>query len=150
MTTTVYGEVPKLVNAYDDNDKKMFSDDHKAYGVLSVCLSREIAQTLRDHTTTKGLWDALVSKFEGKTEMKNIRKGMLKGEFNMFNHVHGESVTNLIHRYETLITKIKSAGIEYDQIEINDKLLNSQSYTWNRSVIAIKRTTNIHITTLQT
>ncbi|XP_076907456.1 uncharacterized protein LOC143563913 [Bidens hawaiensis] len=129
MTTTADGQVPKPVTSYDDTDRKMFIDDHKAFSVLSVCLSHEISQTLRDYTTTKGLWNALLRKFEGNIEMKNNRKGMLKGEFNMFNYVQGESVTRLIHRFETLITKIKSAGIEYDQIEINDKLLNSLPYT---------------------
>ncbi|XP_076892306.1 uncharacterized protein LOC143544007 [Bidens hawaiensis] len=134
LTTTSDGQVPKHVTSYDDNDRKMFSEDHKAFGVLTVSLSREIAQTLRDYTTTKGLWDALVSKFEGNTEMRNSRKGMLKGEFNMFNHVKGELVTSLIHRFETLITKIKSVGIDYDQIEVNDKLLNSLPYAWNSNV----------------
>ncbi|XP_076912158.1 uncharacterized protein LOC143570380 [Bidens hawaiensis] len=148
ITTTPYGQVPKPVTSYDDNERKIFNEDHKAFSVLSVCLSREIAQTLRDYITAKGLWDALVSKFEGNTEMRNSKKGLLKGEFNMFNHVQGESVTSLIHRFETLITKIKSAGIDYDQIEINDKWLESLPYTWNSSVITIKRITNLQITSL--
>lgn len=53
MTETADGPTPKPTTAYGDNDRKMYSDDHKAYGVLSVCLSHEIAQTLRDYTTAK-------------------------------------------------------------------------------------------------
>ncbi|XP_076931353.1 uncharacterized protein LOC143596467 [Bidens hawaiensis] len=128
-TTDTADGVPKLATAYNDDDRKMLSDDQKAYGVLCVCLSFEISQTLRDHTTAKGLWIALVNKVEGNRETRNNMKAMLKGEFNMFNHVHGETVGSLIHRFETLITKMKSAGIDYDQIEINDKLLNSLPYT---------------------
>ncbi|XP_076938737.1 uncharacterized protein LOC143607035 [Bidens hawaiensis] len=127
MTTTSIGPVPKPVTSYNDNNRNMFSDVHKAFGVVSVCLSREIAQTLRDYTTAKALWDALVSMSKGNFEMRNSRKGMFNGEFNMFNYVQGESITRLIHRFETLVTKIKSAGIEYDQI--SDNLLNSLSYT---------------------
>ncbi|XP_076897379.1 uncharacterized protein LOC143550651 [Bidens hawaiensis] len=120
-TTTPDGEVPKAVADYDDADKRMFSEDNKAFGFLSVCLSKEIALTLRDFTNGKTLWDALVNKFKGNLEMRNSRKGMLKGEFNMFNYVQEETIASLISRFETLITKINSAGIEYDQIEINDK-----------------------------
>ncbi|XP_076931584.1 uncharacterized protein LOC143596753 [Bidens hawaiensis] len=127
-TTTADGEVPKPASSYNDNDRRMLSDDQKAFGVLSVCLSREIALTLRDHIMAKGLWDALINKFEGNIEMRNNKKGMLKGEFNMFNYVQGESIPSLIQRFETLITKIKSSSIEYDQVEINDKMLNSLPY----------------------
>ncbi|XP_076926280.1 uncharacterized protein LOC143589396 [Bidens hawaiensis] len=123
-SSTPDGDVPKQVTDYDENDRRLLNEDNKAFGVLSVCLLREIALTLRDYTTTKTLWDALVNKFEGNLEMRNRRKGMLKGEFNMFNYVQGETIASVISKFETLITKINSAGIEYDQIEINDKLLN--------------------------
>ncbi|XP_076910034.1 uncharacterized protein LOC143567515 [Bidens hawaiensis] len=127
--TTPDGDTPKAVDDYDDADNRMLVEDNKAFGVLSVCLSREIALTLRDYTTSKTLWDALVNKFEGNLEMRNSRKGMLKGEFNMFNYVHGETIASLISKFETLITKINSAGNEYEQIEINDKILNSLPYS---------------------
>ncbi|XP_076917057.1 uncharacterized protein LOC143613551 [Bidens hawaiensis] len=146
VTTNADGEVPKAVTEYDDDDRRMLAEDQKAFGVLTICLSHEIALTLREHTTAKTLWDALVAKFEGNLEMKNSRKGMLKGEFNMFNYIQGETIASLISRFETLITKINSAGIDYDQIEINDKLLNSLPYSWSSSVITIKRTTNLQIT----
>ncbi|XP_076899965.1 uncharacterized protein LOC143553973 [Bidens hawaiensis] len=110
-TSTPDGDVPKRVADYDETDRRMLNEDNRAFDVLTVCLSREIALTLRDYTTTKGLWDALVNKFEGNLEMKKSKKGMLKGEFNMLNYVQGESIASLIQRFETLITKIESAGI---------------------------------------
>ncbi|XP_076909034.1 uncharacterized protein LOC143566147 [Bidens hawaiensis] len=109
-------------------------NDQKAYGVLSVCFSLEISQTLRDFTTAKGLWDALTEKFKSNVDMRNYRKEMLRGEFNMFNHIQGELVGTLINRFETLVTKKRSVGVVYDQSEINSKLLNSLPYTWNSSV----------------
>ncbi|XP_076950264.1 E3 ubiquitin-protein ligase ATL4-like [Bidens hawaiensis] len=60
----------------------------------------------------------------------------------------GEIVGTLINRFETLVNKMRSAGIVYDQSEINDKLLNSLPCTWNSSVITIKRITNLDRTLL--
>lgn len=53
-------------------------DDEMAYGIISVCFSTEIFQTLRECTTAKGIWDALVEKFEGNLDMREIRKKKLK------------------------------------------------------------------------
>ncbi|XP_076901112.1 uncharacterized protein LOC143555454 [Bidens hawaiensis] len=147
-TTGTDGVVPKTTVNYNDDDRRMLAEDQKAFGILTVSLSREIALTLRDYTTAKGLWDALVNKFEGNLEMKNSRKGMLKGEFNMFNYIQGESIDSLISIFETLITKINSAKIEVEQIEINDKLLNSLPYSWSSSVITIRGTSDLQLMSL--
>ncbi|XP_076949350.1 uncharacterized protein LOC143621969 [Bidens hawaiensis] len=139
--------IPFAALTYDD--KKLLLDNEKAYGVLSVCLSIDIAQTLRECTTTKALWDGLVEKFEGNLDMRESKKDMLKGDFNMFKHIQGESITSFIHRFETLHTKMRSAGIKLEYSEVNKRLLNSLPYKLNSSVTTIKRTTNSNTTTLR-
>lgn len=63
------------------------------------------------YTKAKTLWDALVTKFEENLEIRNNKKGMLKGEVSMFNHVQDELIVNLMQRFEALITKFKSASM---------------------------------------
>lgn len=52
-----------------------------------------------------------LEKFEGNLDMREGRKEMLNGEFNMFNHVQGKTVASLISRFEALNTRIRSANI---------------------------------------
>ncbi|XP_076952711.1 uncharacterized protein LOC143626528 [Bidens hawaiensis] len=108
-------------------------EDEKAHGYLNMCLSTEITKTIKEYTATKAIWDALVE-FEGNLDMREIRKEMLNGEFNMFNHIQGETVTSLINRFESSNTKMRSAGLIHEMSEINKKLLNSLPYTWNSNV----------------
>lgn len=63
----------------------------EVYGFLSMCLSTEITQTLRECTTSKALWDALVEKFEGNLDMMESQWEMLNEEFNI-NHIQGERI----------------------------------------------------------
>lgn len=85
---------------------------------MTVCLSNEVTQTLREHTTAKGLWDALVEKIEGNAEMRARRRAMLKDEFNMFNHIQGESVGDLIKRFEKLLTRMRNAEVIINMSEL--------------------------------
>ncbi|XP_076930724.1 uncharacterized protein LOC143595641 [Bidens hawaiensis] len=142
MTPNGPADVP--LESLIDNDKKLMLNYEKAYGVISVCLSTDIAQTLRECTAAKGLWDALVEKFEGNLDMKESRIEMLNGEFNMFNHIQGKTVTSLLNRFEALNNMMRSVGIIKEMSEINKKLLNSLPYTWNSGAITIKRTTNMN------
>ncbi|XP_076910775.1 uncharacterized protein LOC143568511 [Bidens hawaiensis] len=149
VTQTPEGPVNTTVETYGDEDKELLQEDEKAYGILSVSLSAVIAQTLREQTSTKELWDALVEKFEGNLEMRNSRKEMLKGEFNMFNHSQGETVSILIGQFEKLITKMRSVGIVNEPSKVNHKLLKSLPYTWHTSAITIIRTTKLKTLSIQ-
>lgn len=53
----------------------------------------------------------MVEKFERNLDIRESRKEMLNGEFNLFNHIQGETVAFLIERFEALNTRMISAGI---------------------------------------
>lgn len=83
VTLTPEGPVDTPVEDYGKKNKTMIYEDQRAYGILSACLLANIAQTLTEETSSKGLWDSLVEIFDENLEMRNNRKEMFKGEFNI-------------------------------------------------------------------
>ncbi|XP_076944693.1 uncharacterized protein LOC143615455 [Bidens hawaiensis] len=108
---TLDGLVDDPPESLTEVDTQKMLKDEKAYGYLIMCLSTEITQTLRECTTAKALWDAFVEKFKGNLDIRESRKEMLNREFNMFNHVQGETLSSLLNRFEALNTKMRNAGI---------------------------------------
>lgn len=80
--------------------------------------------------------------------MRKSRKEMLNKEFNMFNHIHGESIESIIDRFEELNRKMRRASIICEVGEINTEMLNSLPYSWNENVTTIKWTKNMYETSL--
>ncbi|XP_076886552.1 uncharacterized protein LOC143536452 [Bidens hawaiensis] len=115
-------------------DLKLIVVNQKALVYLTMYLDKKITQSVKECNTTKDLWDALVEKIEGNLDMRESRKEMLNGEFNMFNDIQGESIESIIDSFEALNTNMRSVGIICEVGEINKKLLNSIPYTWNGNV----------------
>lgn len=101
MTDTPNGPRPTPVADYSEADKVMVEQDKKAFLTLAVCLSNEITKTLRVHYTAEALWGGLVEKIEGNAEIRDIKRAILKEEFNMFNHRQGESMGDLTRGFRS-------------------------------------------------
>lgn len=84
ITNTATRPEPKPVDAYNEDDRKMLEEDKRAFITLIVCLSNEIIETLREHTTARRLWEGLIEKIEGNAEIRDSKRATLKEEFNMF------------------------------------------------------------------
>lgn len=123
--------VEKTLSAMTHEDLELLSVGQKALGYLTMCLDKKITQSVKECNTAKDLLDALVEKSEGSVDMKESITEMSNGEFNIFNHIQGESIESVIDRFEALTTKMRSASIIREIMEINKKLLNSLPYTWN-------------------
>ncbi|XP_076937612.1 uncharacterized protein LOC143605345 [Bidens hawaiensis] len=113
-----------------------------------MALSPEIALGFRELNSAKGLWEALIEVFEGNEDMRRSRQDLLRRQFNMFNHVLRESLEKQLHRFISLITKIRSANINLTSAEINNKLVNSLPQSWDLNVAVIKKTKDLSKLTL--
>ncbi|XP_076904646.1 uncharacterized protein LOC143588357 [Bidens hawaiensis] len=128
-TRTDAGEQPKAPENYDQDDLDKLAQNKKAFLLLTVCLSNEITERLRQHRSAKGLWEALVEMVEGNAEVRENKKALLKEEFNMFNHRQGEAMLDLVKRFEKLMVKVRAAGVNIPNTEVSHKLMNSLPYS---------------------
>ncbi|XP_076951340.1 uncharacterized protein LOC143624647 [Bidens hawaiensis] len=133
---------------YSDTDYDAVKLDEIALATLTMALSPEIALGFRELTSTKALWEALIEIFEGNKDMRRSRQDLLRQQFNMFNHVLGESLEKQLHRFISLIMEIRSANINLTSAEINNKLVNSLPQSWDWNVAVIKKTKDLSKLTL--
>lgn len=81
--------------------------------------------------------------YEGNEDMRESRQDMLRQQFNLFNHVLGESFEQQLQRFTKLTTDLSAAGVIVLCSEINKKLLNSLPRSWDLNVLVIKKTKNL-------
>ncbi|KAI3808208.1 hypothetical protein L1987_24156 [Smallanthus sonchifolius] len=60
----------------------------------------------------------------------------------MFSSVRGESMSDLINRFSSIVSRLKVMGVEYPTLDLNKKLLDSLPEEWNMYRIMIKKTEN--------
>ena len=116
---------PKPIALYTEDDFNKTDADNTALATLTMALSPDIAQGFRQYKTAQDLWNALEDVYEGNDDMKESRQDSLRQQFNMFNHIVGETLEAQLQRFITLHTQLKTFGVLVSETEINKKLLNS-------------------------
>ena len=76
--------------------------------------------------------------------MKESRQDMLRQNFNIFDYIPGETLETQLQRFTTLTTEMNIARIFLSMFEINKKLLNSLSKSWDMNVVDIKKTKDLN------
>ena len=107
ITTTFAGQVvDKAIENCTDEDFEKVEEQERALATLTMTLSPNIAQSFREYTSAKALWEALIEVYEGNEDMKESRQDMLRQKFNMFNYVPGETLEAQLQRFTTLTTEM--------------------------------------------
>ncbi|KAI3816125.1 hypothetical protein L1987_15815 [Smallanthus sonchifolius] len=130
---------PILVSTrdFDDWTKKM---DNKAYETIAMALPMDIFNTFVEYTTAKDLWVALCTRFEGSAKVRESKRDLIKKKYEMLSSVRGESMSDLINRFSSIVPRLKVMGVEYPTVELNKKLLDALPGEWNLYRIMIKKT----------
>ena len=61
--------VPKDPDLYVEEDIALIEKDDKAYASITMALSTEVAQGFKEYETAQDLWNALVERYEGNSDM---------------------------------------------------------------------------------
>jgi hypothetical protein len=77
--------------------------------------------------------------FEGNEEWKEGRKDMVHRKFDMFNHIHGETVTAKIARFNGLVNQPRKLGAYLSDEVLVKKLYDSLPSSWSIQCMTIKR-----------
>ncbi|KAI3711964.1 hypothetical protein L1987_70513 [Smallanthus sonchifolius] len=143
VTTTADVQRPKLVSEYDEKDLALIARDNKAYGTIVMALPMDIFNIFAEYTTAKDLWAALCTRYEGSEDVRESKRDLIKKQYAMFSSVRGESISDLINRFSSIVSRLKVMGVEYPTLDLNKKLLDSLPEEWNMYRIMIKKTENL-------
>ena len=83
-------------SAMKEEDKRMYEAENKALSAITMCLPQEILHTFKKYRTSRELWEALESRYEGNVEVRKNRTDLLKKQFVVFKHMKNESLEDII------------------------------------------------------
>ncbi|KAI3725476.1 hypothetical protein L1987_65264 [Smallanthus sonchifolius] len=102
----------------------------------------DIFNTFSEYTTTKDLWVALCTRFEGNAKVRESKRDPIKKQYEMFSSVRGESMSDMINHFSSIVSRMNVMGVEYPTVELNKKVLDVLPEEWNMYCIMIKKTEN--------
>ena len=134
---------------WSDEDKKKVALDSKARSILIIALPDGISHPVINYQTAKEIWDTLVVLFEGTAKVKKNKRSLLIQQYKTFTSKLDESLTETYERFNCLLNDLRLHGTEYDNEDMLIKFIRSLSSEWDGIMVAIRKTKNIKMISLQ-
>ncbi|KAJ0877935.1 putative transcription factor interactor and regulator CCHC(Zn) family [Helianthus annuus] len=141
-STATFADLP-------DEQKKTYDLEKKAYAILTQALSKDIYHQFVSFKTTKKLWDALKTRGVGNEATRQLRRDLLKKEFDGFTCMDKESLGDMTSRFYHLLTELTNFEVTTTPTEVVKKFADALPPQWNNFLEILKyngtlRTTNIN------
>ncbi|KAJ0613911.1 putative transcription factor interactor and regulator CCHC(Zn) family [Helianthus annuus] len=134
-------QVIKTISELNDKERDMYKAEKMVITLLQQAIKEDIFILLQHDGTSRSIWDALKTKFEGSEKMIRSKNALLKKEFDLFSSLSGESSKKLIERYCHLVRSMSLLGIEKSQDEWVDKLADAlPQKEWGTYLMILKNT----------
>ncbi|KAI3813994.1 hypothetical protein L1987_18733 [Smallanthus sonchifolius] len=117
-------EVPKPISKLDEEETKVYDREKKAHGSITMALTRELFHNFRGYDNSKDLWKALQKRFEGNSDIKKSKRGLLRKQYECFRYLENESIDELISRFCHLQTELKAFDLIYPNEKLVEKFLD--------------------------
>ncbi|KAK1406156.1 hypothetical protein QVD17_41443 [Tagetes erecta] len=121
-------------------DLRKVKNDSKAYSLMSKGLPLQVLSRLDSYQTGYTLFKALKSICEGGEQLRSLKKQKLKRQLELFEHIAGESVHQMMNRFVHLTTEMTNVGAKTDLQDLNDRLLCALPSSWKQTVTLLKHT----------
>ena len=141
--------VAKTPDLLTDSERTIVSRYKKAYSYLTMALPNDVLQNFKEFTTSDSLWNALLSRYEGNSEMKEFRKEELIKQYLSFTCSDNDSFTSQANRYIRLVSDLKSMGKFFEAGEVNKRFLHSLSSKWRMYVLMVRKNEPLNSMTIE-
>jgi hypothetical protein len=108
--------------------------DKKARATIRLTLTKEVAYNILKETTAKGIMDSLSSMYEKPSAANKI---FLIRELVNMRMGEGDSVTNHINNINSILSRLESVGIKFDDEVQALLLLSSLPDSWSGAVTGV-------------
>ncbi|KAK1411030.1 hypothetical protein QVD17_37574 [Tagetes erecta] len=121
-------------------DLRKVKNDSKAYSLMCKGLPLQVLSRLDAYQTGYTCFKALKSICEGGEQLRSLKKSKLKRELELFEHINGETVHQMMNKFVHLITEMSNLGVKTDLQDLNDRLLCALPSSWKQTVTLLKHT----------
>ncbi|KAF5799062.1 hypothetical protein HanXRQr2_Chr07g0300231 [Helianthus annuus] len=131
----------KAISDFNDKERDMYKAEKMMISLLQQAIKEYIFVLLQHDKTSKSIWAALKTKFEGSEKMIKSKKALLKKEFDLFTSLLGEDTKKLIERYCHLVRSMSLLSITKEEEEWVDKLADAlPQKEWGTFLMILKNT----------
>ncbi|KAK1419519.1 hypothetical protein QVD17_28693 [Tagetes erecta] len=121
-------------------DLRKVKNYSKAYSLMCKGLPLQVLSRLDAYQTGYTCFKALKSICEGGEQLRSLKKSKLKRQLELFEHINGETVHQMMNRFVHLTTEMSNLGVKTDLQDLNDRLLCALPSSWKQTVTLLKHT----------
>ncbi|KAK1413101.1 hypothetical protein QVD17_34863 [Tagetes erecta] len=119
-------------------DLRKVKNDSKAYSLMCKGLPLQVLSRLDAYQTSYTLFKALKSICEGGEQLRSLKKQKLKRQLELYEHIAGEYVHQMMNRFVHLTTEMTNVGAKKNLQDLNDRLLCALLSSWKQTVTLLK------------
>jgi hypothetical protein len=117
--------------------------DLKLKNYLFQSIERPILETILVRETSKDIWDAMRSKYQGSTKVKRANLQALRREFEVLSMKETESVEEYFSRTLAIANRMSTQGQRLEQVTVVEKILRSMPAKYNYVVCSIEESNDV-------
>ncbi|GMI84085.1 hypothetical protein HRI_002077800 [Hibiscus trionum] len=137
--------IPKIKAEMTDDERRRMQVNDKALHVIFCALGPDIYSKVSSIENAKEVWDTLETTYEGTSDVKETKIGLLNLSYENFKMDPEESVSKMFDRFSVIVNGLKGFGEIIPKDKLVRKLLYSLPESWDG-----KRTTIIEARDLKT
>ncbi|GMI89889.1 hypothetical protein HRI_002658200 [Hibiscus trionum] len=135
--------VPKRKGEMSEDDRKKLQINDKALHMLFCAFRPDIYSKVSSIESAKEVWDTLETTYEGTSDVKETKIGIINLSYENFKMEPDETVSKMFDRFSTIVNGLKGFG----EIILGDKLVRKLLYSlpesWDGKRTAIIEAKNL-------
>ncbi|GMI95518.1 hypothetical protein HRI_003221100 [Hibiscus trionum] len=129
--------VPKVKAEMTDDERRRMQVNDKALHVIFCALGPDIYSKVSSIENAKEVWDTLETTYEGTSDVKERKIGLLNLSYENFKMDPDESVSKMFDRFSVIVNGLKGFGEIIPEDKLVRKLLYSIPESWDGKRTAI-------------
>ncbi|GMI98499.1 hypothetical protein HRI_003519200 [Hibiscus trionum] len=129
--------VPKIKAEMTDDERRRMQVNDKALHVIFCALGPDIYSKVSSIENAKEVWDTLETTYEGTSDVKETKIGLLNLNYENFKMDPDESVSQMFDRFSVIVNGLKGFGEIIPEDKLVRKLLYSLPESWDSKRTAI-------------
>ncbi|GMI76746.1 hypothetical protein HRI_001343900 [Hibiscus trionum] len=129
--------VPKIKAEMTDDERRRMQVNDKALHVIFCALGPDIYSKVSSIENAKEVWDTLETTYEGTSDVKETKIGLLNLNYENFKMDPDESVSQMFDRFSVIVNGLKGFREIIPEDKLVRKLLYSLPESWDSKRTAI-------------
>ncbi|MQL68284.1 hypothetical protein Taro_000590 [Colocasia esculenta] len=132
-----------------DNDRKSLTKNSKAKNLICYALTRSEFNRISACKSAKEIWDKLKLTYEGTDKVKETRIDILVTQYEKFQMLTGETITQMYSRFTDITNGLTGLGKMYNIGDMVRKILRSLPSRWTPKVTTIEEVNDLTTMSLE-